>query len=85
MLTQFKCVTDALGPFPFGFLSKKLDVTQFSDVAHVRARTRAHVNTVADLDDAEFLHACWKEVHVGPVSWHDGVDFVASHHSVRNL
>ena len=85
MLTQFKCVADALGPFPFGFLSKKLDVAQFSDVAHVRARARAHVNTVADLDDAEFLHARRKEVHVGPVSWHDGVDFVASHHGVHNL
>ncbi len=43
MLTQFKCVADALGPFPFGFLSKKLDVAQFSDVAHVRACARAHV------------------------------------------
>ena len=85
VLTEFECVADTLGPFPFGFLSKELDVPQFSDVAHMRACTWTHVNTVADLDDAEFLHARREEIHVGPVSWHDGVDFIASHHGVRNL
>ena len=85
MSTQFKRIADALGSFPFGFLSKQLDVTQFGDVANVRTRTRAHVNTVADLDDAEFLHACWEKVHVGPVSGHDSVDFIASHHGVRDI
>ena len=85
MLTEFECVADALGSLPFGFLSKELNVPQFSDVAHMRACTWTHVNTVADLDDAEFFHTRREEVHVGPVSWHDGVDFIASHHGVRNF
>ena len=85
MLTEFECVADTLGPFPFGFLSKELDVPQFSDVAHMRACAWTHVNTVADLDDAEFLHTCREEVHVGPVRWHDGVDFIASHHGVSDI
>ena len=85
VLTEFECVADTLRPFPFGFLSKKLNVPQFSDVADMRARTRTHVNPVADLDDAEFLHTCREEVHVGPVGGHNSVDFFASHHGVRDL
>ena len=85
MLTQFECIADALRSFPFGFLSKELDMPQFCDVTHMRTRTRTHVNTISNLDDSEFVDARWEKVHVGPVRRHDGVDFIAGHHGVRDV
>ena len=58
---------------------------EFGDVAHVRTGTGAHVNPVADLNDAELLHGNRKEVHVGSFRWHDGVDFSSGHDVVRDL
>ena len=58
---------------------------KFADVAHVRSRTGAHIDTVADLNDTKFLHARWEEVHIGPVGGHDGVDFIPGHHGVVTL
>ena len=85
MLTEFECVADTLGAFPFGFLSKELDMAEFTNVAHVCSSTRAHVNTVTDLDDTKFLDTRWEKVHVGSVGGHDGVDFISRHHGVRHF
>ena len=57
-------------------------MAQFTDVADVRPCARAHVDTVADLDDAEFAHTRWKKIHVGAVGWHDRIDFISSHDGI---
>ena len=72
-------------PFPFGLLPEQFDMPEFGDVAHVRTGTGTHVDPVADLNDAEFLHGNRKEVHVGSFRWHDGVDFSSGHDVVRDL
>ena len=59
MFARLEGVADTLRSFPLGFLSKKLDVTKFTDVAHVRSSTRTHIDAIANLNDAKFLHARW--------------------------
>ena len=84
MVAGLEGVAHALCAFAFGLLTQELNVTKFPDVAHVRSGARAHVDTIPDLNNAKFLDACREQVHVGSVGWHDGVDFVARHDSVRN-
>ena len=58
-------------------------MAEFGDVAHC-VPAQAHVDPVADLNDAELLRNR-KEVHVGSFWWHDGVDFSPGHDVVRDL
>ena len=59
MFAYLEGVADSLRSFALGFLSKKLDVTKFTDVAHVRSSAGTHIDAIADLNDAKFLHARW--------------------------
>lgn len=56
---RFERVAEPLGALAFGLLSEKLDVAQFTDVAHVRSSTRTHVHPVANLYDPERRNAGW--------------------------
>ena len=76
-LVEIEGVAEALGSLPFGFLTEKFDVPQLTDVTHVCSRTRAHVHAIADLNNSERRDARGKEIHVGSVCGHDGIDFIA--------
>ena len=85
MLALFKRVAYALRTFPFGFLPKKLNVAEFVDVAHVRSCAGTHVHSVPNLHNSKFLHTRWKQIHVGSVGGHDGIDFITGHDGVGDF